>query len=199
MCRFWLCTRQYLWCSVSFYKVLTLWHFDKHVWILAPTLILAPISFVVSTAWFEFSVACYTRVSKLVTHFMEGLLGRGKSQKLPFGWSRCSVWQALPLEHSMLGKKLQKRSLMFGSFHFGILVTLVKWFSLRCVLFVYFFLPVLPCKINKRLLNIFVFSWLRWPKQKRKNGMKSIHKKFSSFFSFKDSMAHIIFLCRKQV
>ena len=41
---------------------------------------------------------------------------------------------------------------------FRILVTLVAWFSLRCVPFVYFFLPVLPCKINKRLHNIFVFS-----------------------------------------
>ena len=41
---------------------------------------------------------------------------------------------------------------------FWILVTLVAWFSLRYVPFVYFFLPVLLCKMNKRLRNIFVFS-----------------------------------------
>ena len=40
---------------------------------------------------------------------------------------------------------------LFGSFHYGILVTLIAWFSLRCVSSVYYFFPVLPCKINKRL------------------------------------------------
>ena len=41
---------------------------------------------------------------------------------------------------------------------FRFFITLVAWFSLRCVPFVYFFLHVLPCKINKRLQYIFVFS-----------------------------------------